>query len=202
MPDKKNNTETLNKIVESAITLFNKDGFAGASIGNITTLAGVAKGNLYYYFKSKDELYLYCAKKCIEDIRAYIHENVKKFEYSELSPIYLLKLRINFFEINPNYRVLFLNILNSKPGHLTKELSNIRSEFKDENIKLFMEYFSYIKLGKGVTTTDILTFISVLENYTSLPIETFDNKNDYDDYCKSILRMATIFINGLKNDME
>ncbi len=202
MSNIKNNTETLDKIVDSAITLFNKDGFSGASISNIATNAGVAKGNLYYYFKSKDELYLYCAKKCIKDIREYINDNIKNDEYNELLAIKLLRLRISFFEINPNYRTLFLNILNSKPDHLSDELYEIKCEFKEENLNLFMKCLSHIKLGKGITNRDILTFVSVLENYTSLPVEAFDNKDDYEDYCKSILKSATIFINGLKNDID
>lgn len=202
MLDTKNNAETLDKIVESAVILFNKDGYSGASISNIATHAGVAKGNLYYYFKSKDEFYLHCAKKCIGDIREYINQNIKDGNDNELMAIELLKLRIRFFEINPDYRIFFLNILAKKPDHLSEQLREIRREFKEENLKLFMKYLSHIKLGNGVKQEDLTTFVSLLQNYTSLAVETFDHEKDYNEQAKAILRMATIFINGLREDIK
>lgn len=202
MSDMKNNEETLDKIIDSAIFSFNKDGFSGASISTITNHAGVAKGNLYYYFKKKDDLYLHCAKKCIYDFKKYLNDNLNYSEDDELLVIKLLDLRIRFFEINPNYLNLFLNIVAKKPDHLAEALTEIRREFKDENLKLFMNFLSHIKLGKGVTTNDIITLVSFLENYTALGVETSDKTKDFEDESKAISRMVTIFINGLKEDIE
>lgn len=202
MSEQKSNIETMQKIVDSAVVLFNKDGFSGASISHISNHAGVSKGNLYYYFKNKDELYLHCAKQCIADFRLYLTKNLNECDCNEEFALELLRLRMRFFEEYPNYRIFFLNILAKKPDHLADALCEIRREFKEENLNLFVKFLSHIPLGKGVTTEDIATFISVLQNYTSLAVETFDDTKNAAEQGKAILRMATIFINGLRVDME
>lgn len=67
------NTKSL--IFKSAIKIFSKNGYNGATMDAIATDAGVAKGTLYYHFKSKEEIFKYIiqegmniVKKEIEDI--------------------------------------------------------------------------------------------------------------------------------------
>jgi AcrR family transcriptional regulator len=48
--------KTRNEIVESARTLFYEHGFDGTSFSDIVAAAGVYRGNIYHYFKSKDEI--------------------------------------------------------------------------------------------------------------------------------------------------
>ena len=49
---------TIAKIKKAAKRIFFKKGFVGTSMDSIATEAGLAKGTLYIYFKSKDDLYL------------------------------------------------------------------------------------------------------------------------------------------------
>ncbi len=44
------------RIVEAALHLFMERGYAETSIGDIAELAGILKGNLSYYFKTKSEM--------------------------------------------------------------------------------------------------------------------------------------------------
>lgn len=47
---------TRNAILDAAAAVFNERGFAGASLSEILTKAGVTKGALYFHFSSKEEL--------------------------------------------------------------------------------------------------------------------------------------------------
>jgi TetR/AcrR family transcriptional regulator, transcriptional repressor for nem operon len=47
---------TKNRIVQTAQRLFHLQGFFNTSMDDIIKKSGVKKGNLYFYFKSKDEL--------------------------------------------------------------------------------------------------------------------------------------------------
>lgn len=49
---------TKQNIIEKAAILFNKNGYAGASIDGIMKLTGLQKGGIYNHFKSKDEIAL------------------------------------------------------------------------------------------------------------------------------------------------
>lgn len=50
-------TETRHTILESARTIFIQKGFAGARMQEIADHAGINKGLLHYYFKTKDSLF-------------------------------------------------------------------------------------------------------------------------------------------------
>ena len=54
------------RIIEAAIGIFIKHGFAEASMQEIAKLAGVAKGTLYLYFKSKDDLIVQVYEHCLQ----------------------------------------------------------------------------------------------------------------------------------------
>lgn len=48
--------ETQNRILDTAIALFNEEGTAQVSGNRIAQAAGVSKGNLHYHFKTKEEV--------------------------------------------------------------------------------------------------------------------------------------------------
>ena len=47
---------TLDRLFTAAIELFGERGYAGATVDDIVERAGVAKGTVYYHFRSKSEL--------------------------------------------------------------------------------------------------------------------------------------------------
>ncbi len=45
------------EIINAAVEVFGKKGFAGASVSEIARAAGIAKGTVYLYFQSKEEIF-------------------------------------------------------------------------------------------------------------------------------------------------
>jgi TetR/AcrR family transcriptional repressor of nem operon len=58
---------TKNRIVETAQLLFHLQGFSNTSMDDIIKKSEVKKGNLYFYFRSKDELGYAVLDRCTED---------------------------------------------------------------------------------------------------------------------------------------
>jgi TetR/AcrR family transcriptional regulator, cholesterol catabolism regulator len=54
--DERKGARRRRDIVDAAIAVFAKQGYDGASIREIADVAGMNKGNLYYYFPAKDDL--------------------------------------------------------------------------------------------------------------------------------------------------
>ncbi len=73
---------TKEKIKDSAIRLFLKNGYAGTTIGEIESGAGVAPraGTFYRHFKSKQEL-------LIEIAKTQISESASEFNFAQISSL-------------------------------------------------------------------------------------------------------------------
>src|SRR5260370_38125984 len=56
-PDEAADSAQRRQIIEGARAVFLAQGFDAASMSDIARKAGVSKGTLYVYFKSKDELF-------------------------------------------------------------------------------------------------------------------------------------------------
>jgi len=48
--------KTKEKIIATAIIMFNQDGTSSVSTNHIAKELGISTGNLYYYFKNKEEI--------------------------------------------------------------------------------------------------------------------------------------------------
>lgn len=62
--------QTRTRILDAAIREFSSNGLAGARTEQIAEAAGVNKALLYYYFRSKDELYQAALETVVEGVRA------------------------------------------------------------------------------------------------------------------------------------
>ena len=61
--------ELKQKIIQSAIKYFAKNGFDRTRMEDIATAAGLAKGTLYLYFKNKDDLFYAICEHDLEELR-------------------------------------------------------------------------------------------------------------------------------------
>ncbi len=57
------------RIVETADELFYRQGYNHTSFSDIADAAGIARGNFYYYFKSKDDILAAVIRERVESIR-------------------------------------------------------------------------------------------------------------------------------------
>lgn len=69
--------KTKEKILRQAAELFNKKGYAGASMSDLMRATGLQKGGLYNHFKSKNELALEAFDFAVDCIRQRFLEVIK-----------------------------------------------------------------------------------------------------------------------------
>jgi AcrR family transcriptional regulator len=80
--------KTKRAIFDSAIKVFSGSGYDGATMDGIAVNAGVAKGTLYYHFKSKEEIFKYI----ITDGMNVIMEQIQKATQAEDDSLIKLKI--------------------------------------------------------------------------------------------------------------
>lgn len=66
--------KTRNKIIESAIQLFNEQGTKAVTTNHIATAVGISPGNLYYHFRNKEDI----IRAIFEQMDAYGMEQYQK----------------------------------------------------------------------------------------------------------------------------
>jgi TetR/AcrR family transcriptional regulator len=82
-----NNTKDI--IFKSAVKIFSNNGYNGATMDAIAADAGVAKGTLYYHFKSKEKIFKYIVLEGMNIIKKEIEEVANK-EQNSLSKLKVL----------------------------------------------------------------------------------------------------------------
>ncbi len=96
----KNKTETgaaepnaRERLLETAIGMFAERGYAGTSVREIVEQAGVSKPVLYYYFKSKEGLFL-TILDLAEDLQKQLLSEILKSEGDVLNRLLMLYRRL------------------------------------------------------------------------------------------------------------
>ena len=69
-----NGTDRRVEILKSAAAAFRRRGYHGASVDEIASALEMTKGNLYYYFKNKEEILYACHDYSLDVLLSLMHE--------------------------------------------------------------------------------------------------------------------------------
>ena len=137
MPARKNTEQTRQHIIDSTDTLMYEKGFNNMSFTEISQISGVSKGNLYYYFKTKEDVL-----KAVIDHRV---NNMKKmlFEWESELPTPLLRLK-RFVQIVANESGNVIHY-GCPMGSLNTELAKSQSGLQKISKKQFDVFKNWLK---------------------------------------------------------
>ena len=68
---------TRARVIETARTLINRQGFRNTTINDVIEATGVKKGNLYFHFPSKEDLALSILKEVEKEFFVFMTENLR-----------------------------------------------------------------------------------------------------------------------------
>jgi AcrR family transcriptional regulator len=119
---KRDPERTRAKILDAATDEFTKFGLGGARVDRIAKRAGTNERMLYYYFVSKDQLFL----TVLESVYIRLAEAEKALELDHLEPVEAVKKLVEFIW---NYYIEhpeFISLINSENLHEAKYLKKSR----------------------------------------------------------------------------
>ena len=121
--------DTKDKIIATAINLFNIHGTKAISTNHIAKEMGISPGNLYYHFRSKNDII-----RSISDNFSNELGSVLKIQLDTISDFSsnLTSLFNRFFKIQQSYQFLFLEgvHLTKQDSRLLDNYTNLRSLIK------------------------------------------------------------------------
>ncbi len=109
---------TRQKILDAATSEFTKHGLGGARVDRIAKRAGTNERMLYYYFNSKDALFL----TVLEEVYIQLAKAEKALELDHLEPVEAITKLVEFIW---NYYIAhpeFISLINSENLHEAKYL--------------------------------------------------------------------------------
>lgn len=118
--------QTRTRILQAATQEFHRFGLGGARVDRIADVAGVNKRMLYYYFGSKDDLFLAVLEAVYEQIRG----EERSLEMDRLDPVEAISQLVSFTWHYYLRHPEFLTLLNSENLHEARHLkrsSHVRS---------------------------------------------------------------------------
>jgi TetR/AcrR family transcriptional regulator len=111
------------RIIEGAIREFAEYGYAGASTNRIVKEVGIAKGSLFNYFASKDDLWLYVAEYALDIVIPLLQKRMEDLPPDILERLTAMtEASIDVYIENPLYYRFFMGVLEEGAVHLRQEL--------------------------------------------------------------------------------
>lgn len=165
---------TQQRILESALTLFNEHGSAAISTNRIAAHCGISKGNLHYHFRNKQEIILSLFQSAIEEMNSgwYRDHLVPTLEHMAVMFVRQLQLILK-------YRFFYREL-----ADLLRHDELLRLRFADNRSRRLMEierfFLSLADRGLMRIPADVRRLRSIID-VTWIVSENWLNYLDYDD---------------------
>jgi AcrR family transcriptional regulator len=138
--------EKVEVIFQAAVKVFAESGFDQAKMDDIAQVAGVAKGTIYYHFKSKEELFVGLMNEGMEKLLDCTRRNVEQRKTPDHQLAALIHSHILFFIQNGKLAKLLLT-----EAFGTKER---QKQFRAK-IRQYLDFIEEI-LYRGINTGDFI----------------------------------------------
>ncbi|WP_320053213.1 helix-turn-helix domain-containing protein [uncultured Acetobacteroides sp.] len=186
------NVEKL--IVDSATSFFSKFGFAKTTMDEIAKHIHKAKGVLYYYFKSKEELFNEVLKQELSTVKSKLSQVVEKEDDSLIILKEYILIRLKLLHRALNYHETLKADFFEK-YHFVNDVRTDFDDFNRSNLTIILTkgkqegYFNFKDLN---STVDVIMMI-----VSSIEIPLFI-QNLYPVYEDTIEELSSMVVNSLK----
>jgi len=195
-------------IMEVALYLFANVGFHATTITKIAKHAGISKGLMYIYFKSKEDLLSAIIDKSVSEIYNYFDLNRDGFLTEEEFEFFIRKLGRIIYEKQTFWRLFFQVLMQTEVREQflnnflgTESLFKSAKEYKEGSfisniMKIITEYFIRKQKTKGDDYDPWLEFnmfMLTLKGFALTYIYMDQDKDDDEYFEKTVNNIITIY---------
>jgi len=187
--------EVKNVIVESATIYFSKYGFYKTTMDEIAKHIHKAKGAIYYYFKSKEELFNEVLKQELSTVKTELRQIVNSDKDSLIILNEYMLTRLRLLNNSLNYHETLKADLFEK-YQFVKDVRDDFDTFERNQISIILEKGKnegYLDIKSITSTVNILMMII---NGIEIPLFL---QNKYAEYESTFNELATLIVNSLRN---
>ena len=151
IPSQKRSRNTKNRIMESAMKLFSKEGFHGVTAVDICREAGAATGSFYHYFSNKEDLFLAVTSMYMNEVASFQKIFVSRFmNHPEKELDLFLKSTLESHLLNPGFlkELMKMSLENENVKAMVSRENEEIIRFIQEFLKSYYPSFKETKLHR------------------------------------------------------
>jgi AcrR family transcriptional regulator len=115
------------QILSAAHGVFASRGFKTSTVGDIAEAAGIAKGTLYLYFKSKDEIYWAALNRGLDELHALTNAALERASHPREKLRAFIETKVRFFDEDREFfSIYFAEFGNVSPHHVPAQKAFVR----------------------------------------------------------------------------
>lgn len=178
--------KTKQKILKVATNLFSEFGFLGVSMEDIAKKVGITKAGLYYYFKSKKEIYFKVLDESFERLKKKISKKISIVKSKEETLTKIIEGYLEFCQKEKNLiRSLYLK--------LSKEDLEIKTYL--EKLKNKIDLFFQEKLKKISKKPEFALYLLGALEGIIMKVKKFPKKLDLQ---KTAFQIVKVYLPSFK----
>ncbi|ADL52550.1 TetR/AcrR family transcriptional regulator [Clostridium cellulovorans] len=192
--------KTKKTILEAAIKTFSIKGFEGATMDEVALEGKVAKGTLYYHFKSKEELFNYMIMQEMKSFKEGIDQELAAAEDTISKIRMLIKVNVEHFYNSKD----FFKVLISQLWGVSERQNELRRLLDD-----YLKYISGILkegIDRGIIEDNDPYFLAHVFFGAVISVSIYeiinldkDSERTY-DFDKATDKLLEYFLNAIKFD--
>ena len=124
---------TLDRLFTAAVDLFGERGYAGATIDDIVERAGIAKGTVYYHFRSKSELVSALLDDGLRRLAASFRSEIEGAQGGSAALRALVHAELSYIE---HYQT-FAKLVMSEMWHADRDWRDSLRTLREEYVEVF-----------------------------------------------------------------
>lgn len=125
-------------ILDAAYVLFGSSGFYETKMSEVAELAGIAKGTVYLYFKSKEELFLAVTRRDCEEFLEQLQEKLQAYDTLTDHLAVIAKHHLFYYYERKQHTKLFFRAHNNTP-ELVAYMALFMEQYMQAVVKVLLE---------------------------------------------------------------
>lgn len=176
--------KTKRAIFDAAIKEFSNNGYSGATMDSIAENAGVAKGTLYYHFKSKEDIFKYIISEGMDLITDEVKDAAAREENVILRLRAICRVQLGLVHKNRDFfKVVMSQLWGQEIRHL--ELRMVLREYIETIEKYLIDAMDQGKIKKGNTSFMAYAFFGNL--CSTAVYELIDEESDVNELIDNLM---------------
>jgi len=140
--------EKRSLIMDTALLHFANNGYHATTINNIARHAGISKGLMYFYFKSKEDLLAAIIEKSVAEVYTYFDTNRDNF-LTEEEFEYFIRKAARLINEKQSFWRLFFQVL-------------LQKEVREQFMANFLGTESLLRAGSDLKNADFISRIMIV----------------------------------------